>query len=246
MNEEEIPLQGGQSTDVVVRIGNTVRRSMQPNAEFIHKLLQHLEKTQFAYAPRFLGIDEQQREILTFIDGEVPRGLTLSLPQLIACIKILRRLHDAAATFDLCEGAETICHNDFAPWNVVFKNNVPVGIIDFDDAKKGKRVEDVAYFLWTFLELGNAAIPDEQQISSIGVLCQAYHFEQPPNLVDAILQQQERILLFRKEKAAKNDSFSREAVGRIETEMAWVRSNRDRIQYAILHSSSTNQPQFSQ
>jgi hypothetical protein len=36
----------------------------------VHQLLLHLEKKGFAGSPRFLGLDEQGREILTFLEGE--------------------------------------------------------------------------------------------------------------------------------------------------------------------------------
>ncbi|MFG1755530.1 hypothetical protein [Streptosporangium sandarakinum] len=49
----EIPLVGGDVTEGVVRVGDTVRRPVGPNAPLVHALLRHLEEG----APRFLGID---------------------------------------------------------------------------------------------------------------------------------------------------------------------------------------------
>ncbi len=43
---------------------------LKPGNEKIHKLLQHLENKGFHYAPKFLGVDEKDREILSFIEGE--------------------------------------------------------------------------------------------------------------------------------------------------------------------------------
>ena len=62
----EIPLEGGRITPGVVRVGETVRRPRNPNSEFVHEVLLHLESVGFDAAPRFLGIDEQGREILSF------------------------------------------------------------------------------------------------------------------------------------------------------------------------------------
>ena len=57
----EIPLTGGWVTQGVVRIGETVRRPVGPNAEFVHRLLDDLARVGFAGAPRFLGIDDSGR-----------------------------------------------------------------------------------------------------------------------------------------------------------------------------------------
>lgn len=51
-------------------VRGTVRRELKPDSVKIHKLYQHLESEGFDYAPKFLGIDEKDREILTFIEGE--------------------------------------------------------------------------------------------------------------------------------------------------------------------------------
>ena len=65
-------LSGGRTTTEIVRIGNTVRRPIGHNSEFTHTLLKLLERKRFDYSPRFLGIDEKGREILTFIKGSTP------------------------------------------------------------------------------------------------------------------------------------------------------------------------------
>ena len=102
---------------------------------------------------RALGFDDQGREVLTFIDGEVARGtkfipdeggrFDLLLPDfvwrdevLVHLGALLRSYHDAAATFpwvgrswcyEAREPVETICHNEVFPSNTVFRNGVPGG-----------------------------------------------------------------------------------------------------------------------
>jgi hypothetical protein len=53
----------------VVRVGDTVRRRMYPWSATIHRLLAHLEAVGFDRAPRFLGIDAQGREVLSYLEG---------------------------------------------------------------------------------------------------------------------------------------------------------------------------------
>ena len=67
----EIPLAGGDVTEGVVRVGDTVRRPVGPHSPLVHALLAHLESIGFEGAPRFLGIDEAGREVLSYVDGEV-------------------------------------------------------------------------------------------------------------------------------------------------------------------------------
>lgn len=237
MKISEIPLDGGRSTETVVRIGDRVHRSMMDNAPFVHSFLKHLSKEGFSYSPRFLGIDDKGREILSFIKGEVPLGVVFSDQQLISCMKILRTLHDIASLSDLCNGKETICHNDFSPWNIIFQNERPVGIIDFDEAEPGSRIDDVAYFLWTFLDLGNQKISDDIQINRIGLLCKTYGLDKHENIVKAIFRQQERILEFRKERALNEVDeekrvFSANKVNQIEQEIDWVKRNAKVIRFS--------------
>ena len=72
----EIPLAGGNVNSGVVRLGDTVRRELTAASPIVQKLLRHLEEEGFASSPRFLGIDEQNREILSYFEGE--RGSLLS------------------------------------------------------------------------------------------------------------------------------------------------------------------------
>ena len=196
-----------------------------------------LEGNGFGQAPRFLGIDEQGREMLTFIEGEVHHGnVDWTIDQLTTIVQMIRRFHDSTAGSELAGNSEVVCHNDLAPWNMIMVDGVPVAFIDFDDAAPGSRVDDFAYFLWTFLELGEGAAP-ETQASKMRTLCDVYGFTDHSTVVNAVLAQQLRILAKRELlKASATDggtrAFSAVRAEQIRAEIDWVSTNR-----AILEAS---------
>lgn len=164
--EQEEQLTGGNVSDVS-RIGDTVRREQKPDSERIHRLLHHLEKKGFSGSPRFLGIDAQSREIVSYIKGEAGNyplePYMRSDTVLEETARLLRAYHEAVADFPISpdwppldgtpEPLELICHNDFAVYNVIFQNERPIGIIDFDVAAPGPRIWDIAYTMYTFVPL---------------------------------------------------------------------------------------------
>ncbi|MBM7702325.1 aminoglycoside phosphotransferase family protein [Metabacillus iocasae] len=164
--ENEEVLTGGNVSNVY-RSGDTVRREVKPDSVNIHRLLQHLERKGFAYAPKFLGVDEKKREILSFIEGEAGhyplKAYMWSNDALKDIAKMLRLYHDAVSDFPFTkewksldntpDNREVICHNDFAIYNIIFKNQQPVGIIDFDLAAPGPRLWDIVYTLYTCVPL---------------------------------------------------------------------------------------------
>jgi hypothetical protein len=165
----EIPLRGGDVTEGVVRVGDTVRRARGPWSSSVASYLQHLEQVGFDGAPRFLGIDERGRDMLEFIGGEVPsqpvvESWAVTSPVLVAVARLLRRLHDASSSFVPPAGAcwfgddvhvdlpadlppeppaDVIGHFDVTPQNVVFRSGEPVALIDFDLTRPGSRLRDV-------------------------------------------------------------------------------------------------------
>ena len=170
MEHEETPLAGG-NLSAVVRVGDTVRRPLQPWSAAVHGLLRHLEAQGFDGAPRVLGVDDQEREILSFIAGEVGAyplpAFMWSDEALIGAARLLRRFHDATRGYAAPEGAawqfaypdptrhQVICHNDVAPYNMVFVDGRPRALIDFDTAGPGPRIWDLAYAAYTFVPLAS-------------------------------------------------------------------------------------------
>ena len=78
----------------------------------VHAFLRHLEAVGFQGAPRVIGIDDEDREILSFIEGEVLARPSWQFGQpgawpdwarsddvLVGVALLLRDLHPASASF---------------------------------------------------------------------------------------------------------------------------------------------------
>ncbi len=216
--DETVLLQGG-STPGVVRIGRHVHRPCGPKAPFVHAFLRHLERVGFAAAPRLRGIDDQGREILTYLPGTVPRatdGARWTDDQLHAVATLLRRYHDATARTPLAADQEVVCHNDAAPWNTVFDGETPVALIDFDDAAPGPRIRDIAYAVWCWLNLGDERFSPAEQARRLGLFCDAYGLTERKSLLDAILTRHGEIHAMRVAKG------HHALAARVAVERAWV------------------------
>jgi hypothetical protein len=166
-DQAEVPLAGGDVTEGVVRVGDTVRRPVGPHSPLVHALLTHLESAGFEGAPRFLGIDASGREVLSYIDGEVagrPRPAWIAdETRLVSVGRLVRAYDDAAASFTPPPDApldtgpaeppgipaapayppELIGHVDITPENVIFRNGRAYALIDFDMAKLATRADEM-------------------------------------------------------------------------------------------------------
>ncbi|MCY6380609.1 aminoglycoside phosphotransferase family protein [Hoeflea prorocentri] len=209
MNNSEIPMTGGNTNRCVVKVGDTVRRAMTPASPTIHKLLQHLELSGFSACPRFLGIDGHNREILTFIEGEteLPPSIWANDLALIATADLLRDYHEA--TSDFCNADchwtaeypdtarhEVICHNDFAPYNLIFNGDMPVAMIDFDLAGPGPRMRDIAYAAYWSAplafgagDLRSHALDDVENGSRrLKLFCRSYGIEADGSVLEMVAE----------------------------------------------------------
>jgi len=182
----EVPLTGG-NTPGVVRVGDTVRRPLNPGSARVHRLLTYFERCGFDGAPRFLGIDSRGREILMFIDGFAPphNGFELSEQGVRAGARLLRRVHDLTADTEFSVGAEVACHPNLSQQNFVFRDMIPVAIIDWDETGPGARLHNFADFLWGFVHPGMYGEGDPAA-RMLRAACDAYGWS-GPGLVDAML-----------------------------------------------------------
>jgi len=184
----EIALGGGRVTPGVVRVGDTVRRPAQGNTPFVRILLAELLECGFDAAPRYLGRDEQGREMFAYVEGDVPDDLDpdFSDETVIAAARLIRRYHDATAGSTSARGAEVVCHNDLSPCNFVFREGSPIAIIDFDSAAPGARSDDLGYALFLWLNLGTDGPPAREQARRITVFCDAYGIAEGIDIVETI------------------------------------------------------------
>ncbi len=187
--DTEQPLTGGRLTHGIVRVGATVRRPRHERYEYVEAVLRHLEARGFRGAPRFLGVDNQGREILTFIEGEVLDGSPEVIPEarLRSAASLIRDFHDATAGTTLASGSEVVCHGDLGQHNTVFRGDEAVALIDWDDGiAPGSRLVDFAHAVWCFAAVGELAVPTSYQAHAIGLMCEAYGWSEPGVVVDEI------------------------------------------------------------
>ncbi len=218
-----------------VRVGDTVRRPARSEPG-VPDLLRHLEAVGFDGAPRYLGIDDRGREVLSFVEGDVPLppypAWSMTDRALADLGALVRRFHVAAASFrppavaawavdwaDPTGGVgaadRTISHNDLFPENVVFRDGRVVALIDFAMAAPGRPLWDLAIAAEVWGPLGDPRRRDQHPldldgISRTGVLARGYGLEpgRAEELLDVLLEERiHSVANVRAEIAAGNESW---------------------------------------
>lgn len=208
MKAAEILLLGGTANrGQVHRVGNTVRRPRRPSTMAVHALLRHLEDVGFDGAPRALGVDEDGREVLSYVPGDAviapapAWGLTDAALRSVG--ELLRRFHEAAAGFDPSSfawphrppsphDAGGMLHNDPNLDNFVFREGRAVALIDFDLAAPGAPLWDVAAAARLWAPLRSPSDVDDTRrdraLARARILVDAYGLDEEGRvgLVDAV------------------------------------------------------------
>lgn len=206
MEAEEFPK---GATQGIVRIGNTVRRPRHEWSEAVEALLLYLEDMDFPFSPRFQGIDEEGRQILTYIEGEAGNypapSFAWSDETLARMAAMLRQLHDAMQSFPWSRYSnwqfscpsdlipEVLCHNDFSTYNCVYFDATPIAVIDFDTCGPGTRAWDLAYTAFRCIPVTS---PEQQKLwgllnpvnfqHRLGVLLDSYGYDDSVGIIDLI------------------------------------------------------------
>jgi Ser/Thr protein kinase RdoA (MazF antagonist) len=237
--DEEV-LAGGNMTPVV-RVGDTVRRAAGPWTPTIHAFMRHLRAAGFTMVPEPLGLDDRGREIISLLPGA---PATYPLPEfawteatLSAVAQCLRAFHDASAGFEAPPGsgwqwpahepAEVVCHNDFAPYNLMFEDSRLTGVIDLDLASPGPRVWDMAYTAYRFVPLTDPGNPDapfpgvEEQARRLGAFCAAYGDPaiEPSDVLAAAAAKLRELVAFIEREAAAGDAAQQAVLARGDVEI---------------------------
>jgi Ser/Thr protein kinase RdoA (MazF antagonist) len=237
--EDGVVLVGGMDPRYApVRVGDTVRREAGGPGDPIPGLLRHLAAVGFDGAPRYLGIDDRGREVLTYLEGDVPLppypAWSMTDEAIADLGRLVRRYHAAAASFEAPPDADwaadwadptggaghadrTVTHNDLFPENVVFREGGVVALIDFAMAAPGRPFWDLAIAADVWCPLGDPARreqhpPDLDGIARFGILARAYGVApiRAEELVAVVIEERAQMVgNIRAEIAAGNASWIR-------------------------------------
>jgi len=223
--------------------------------------LRQLEAVGFPESPRVLGFDGQGREVLTMIPGEVG-NYPLTPPMttdasLVAVARMLRRYH-AAATIQPGWGElpwryrdpdpkrwEVICHSDVASYNIVCREGMPVGLIDFDVAGPGPRMWDIAYAAYRLtplsgdagcLAFGFSEPPD--RLRRLALFLDAYGLDDRTGLLEMAITRIEGLRDDILRRAAAGDPgvathLAEDHVGSYNADLAWIAENEATLQRGL-------------
>jgi hypothetical protein len=174
---EPARLEGG-NTGGAVLVDGTVRRAAGPWTPAVHALLHHLAAKGFAGAPVPDGIDDQGREVLSYLPGDTVGSRrpwpawTHTDATLVEVAHWLRDLHQAVADFrppadavwreggSWAEGL-VVGHNDAAPYNAAWEGRL-VGFFDWDFAAPVTREWDLAFTAFAWVPLHARAVVEAE------------------------------------------------------------------------------------
>ena len=235
---------GGGYINEVVRIGDTVRRRVAEPRAFVHELLTFMADQHWSGAPRFLGFDDEGREVLSFIDGHVPwRGVDepagiWSEESISRAAQLTRELHDLTTDTRLAGDHEVVCHNDLSPKNTVYRFSgrrdgamVPVAFIDWDLAAPGQRVHDLAHLCWQWACGTTSPVDRAAQLTRIAADAYGCSDGDRHVLIDTILWWQDRCWRGIQAKIDAGDPSAQRlkeagAVEAVQADWAWTQQHR--------------------
>ena len=182
----------------------------------MQRLLDHVRQRGFLLAPEPLGVDDEGRDVVRFIEGDTSATVT-PWPGSLWCDELLveagktvAAYHRAVRDFMPSPSAhwqfrprplrrgEIICHHDFAPYNAVFRGTSMLGMIDWECAGPGTVKEEMAFLAWQWVplafrkrELDIGSVPDVDPVARLRLLLDSYGLNDRAGFIDAVMERVE-------------------------------------------------------
>ena len=178
------------SINEVERSGSWVLRPAGPHSPFVQELLAALADAGCGWAPRPGGLADDGRERVSFVPGladwelAARGGDPYAERAVLTALRWVRRLHDLTVG----PGGLVTCHGDLGVHNLIYtEDGGAAGLIDFDLAARGTRVDDLATAVKELARLG-ADGPASEQVTAAVELLAAYGWDavDVPALLDRI------------------------------------------------------------
>lgn len=245
MRDDARPLSGGTlNRGEVFRAGDTVRRPRREGSEVVEALLLHLEAVGFDAAPRFRGVDDQGRQVVAFVEGDVyshapwesdDRENAAQLGRIAAA---LQSLHQATASFvppdaspqrPLPIAGTTWTHGDPGYPNVVYRGGQLAAFIDWEFAAPADPLCDPAALLGLYTRIPKPYVADNDRREqacrvSLHAIAEGYSMtdEQRCDLPDAAATVIEDAAAF---WSTRPDAPDEATFERMRWRAAWLRDN---------------------
>lgn len=198
----------GGSVNSVFKKGNVIRRKLTAASPAIHQLLEYLAAQNLTCVPRLIDRDKNY-EYLSYFPGESitrPWCEAVKTDEFIAQLgEWLKDYHNAIADFELEGDAKfnwgvsqpqqdmIVCHGDLGPWNCIQQNGNFQGIIDWDLAKYGYVVDNIAEFIFEFIPFRpnlqktmGEKVSDKVLFKRLETFCKAYQYIEPDEIIKHI------------------------------------------------------------
>lgn len=213
--------------------GRIVRRPIRPNTGLVREALGLLAESGADWSPRFVGVDAGD-EVLTWLPGRTLEEWWRRPALLDELSSVVRELHDVTA--ELAAGHECLVHDDLQPRNIVVDEAGSVGLIDWEQLRPGRRIEDVAQLCWSFME------PTANDVGPVGRqwrrVVDVYGLTDRAEIVDVAIAKIERCIDDIDRQAQRGSDRHRRLLDRGDVEdlgllRSWIEVNRTSLISAL-------------